>query len=260
MPAHGNINKATLGSPEYFIWLEKYLAKRRKYQKYEDNSNSENNASDDAVSVIKLNKAAAKAWLQAGPAAEAAANVLWRQAEDDGEKLPRISRVKNQLITLFNSKVLGEVSYTDLEGNYNRLTNIEGAEAKLFLGEGDDFILKLQNFMNNSETPADYLTDRIFLHNLLFPAAPYALEAFCLDTEEELPTPKFLVSQQIVVGRPAKQQEIDDYMSSLGFEQESSSSYSNGFLRVSDMNPRNALIDEDTGQFYSIDEVIERIN
>ena len=129
----------------------------------------------------------------------------------------------------------------------------EGSESKLYLSEDNDFIIKVQDWAVNSKTPMDYLTDRIVLHNAIFPNTSYELFGFGFDDTDKGKL-KFILTQPFICGRPASLSEISDYMTSLGFTQ-SSNKWIYGTIEISDLNPRNVLIDENN-VIYVIDEII----
>ena len=239
------------GTQSYEEWLRKDRLKVNKKDKYVTNQRKNKNGLDYDLFADNI---IAKSFEAAGPAAEIVADVLARSTESDAHS-SNGELVAHQVLSLIDNCEDLNFTLKNLDTNYTRALDYEGAESKLYLPEEDDFIIKVQDWSVQSKTPLDYLTDRIILHNLLFQETPYQLYGFGF--EEDSNELKFIVTQPFICGRPATLEEIDSYMLSLGFEKKESSYVFNS-IEISDLNPRNVLVDENN-RIYVIDEIIHTL-
>ena len=130
---------------------------------------------------------------------------------------------------------------------------ISGNEHNNYLDEVNQRINKVNNRMN---TPSILdLLDRMELHNKYFPESKYSLIGFTAVSDNGDVWPVF--AQDYVSGaRVATNEEIDAYMSALGFTPMGNGRYTNGEIVAKDLHPRNVLADAD-GDIYVVDAEFE---
>lgn len=88
------------------------------------------------------------------------------------------------------------------------------------------------------------------MHNMVFPDSAYTLIGFTgFDGRSIYPVVR---QQHILDGKPATQNEIDCYMSAIGFEKTGEGMFKNNMFVLKDVLPKNALKDS-TGDVFIID-------
>ena len=123
-----------------------------------------------------------------------------------------------------------------------------GNENNVYLNTDDGFVYKVNNLMTSKGILP--LFERIRLHNRIFPSSRYEFVGFTgFDGGGVYP---IFRQGYVNEGVPATPEEIDGYMRSLGFGRVDESTYSDGYVTVSDLRPRNVLRDAD-GDMYVID-------
>ncbi|MDR0824034.1 MAG: hypothetical protein LBN74_03000 [Prevotella sp.] len=145
-----------------------------------------------------------------------------------------------------------------------------GAEADVYLSKDGKNVIKIVNFRQYSESPLEYLDNRIALNNYLFEGTSYKVIGFT-DVDGEL---NFVVEQPFINGEnlntfattvenlKAQQKRVADYMKEkfdmlpLKFENyKSPTSFSNSNYIVEDLHLNNVKEGAD-GNLYFIDSVI----
>ncbi len=128
-----------------------------------------------------------------------------------------------------------------------------GNEHDTYVDTENQVIYKVNNRMN---TPSIVdLLNRMALHNKYFPESKYSLVGFTAISNNGDVWPVF--AQDYVPGaRVATNEEIDAYMSALGFTPVGEARYTNGEIVVKDLRPRNVLVDAD-GDIYVVDAEFE---
>jgi len=131
-----------------------------------------------------------------------------------------------------------------------------GAEADVFLDKDGKYVLKVVNYSAFSETPLDYLNNRISVHNFIFPATAYCLIGFTYSEEIGEEGFYFITRQPFIDSKKPRpsQQEIDDYMEKRGFVINDGTCIIEGYV-ISDLAPRNFVKDND-GNLFCIDPLI----
>lgn len=130
----------------------------------------------------------------------------------------------------------------------NESTNVVDVENKV--------VYKSNNLMNTRDIST--LLTQIEAHNKLFPETRYDLVGFTgIDNgSNRAPLIEVVLKQQLIGDAiPATEQEIESYMTNLGFTKNDGDNYSNGEYNVFDLHPRNVLKDSD-GDLYVIDNII----
>lgn len=129
-----------------------------------------------------------------------------------------------------------------------------GSESDTYIS-ADGFVFKQNNLLHTSGSIIEAIM-RFLMHNLIFPDTAYRLLAFTGFSGRSIYP---IVRQQYIKGgTPATQNEIDCYMSAIGFEKSDVGKYYNADFLVSDLLPKNVLRDQ-TGDIYIIDAEIKYI-
>lgn len=135
-----------------------------------------------------------------------------------------------------------------------------GNENSLYYNEKTGEIYKSNNLFNHQFNILSYLK-YLLLHNELFKSAKYRLVGFTgLDNgydknKNSVPYIEPVVAQKYFLGKHADVSEIENHMTSLGFEKISDDTYKKGMYIVSDLKPRNVIKAKD-GEIYVIDNII----
>lgn len=127
-----------------------------------------------------------------------------------------------------------------------------GSENDTYVDRNGGIVYKMNNLIH---TGSFYkLFKRLLLHNSLFPQTTYVLVGF---TGYKGRTVYPLLAQRYIENaRPASPDEIQAYMLSLGFLQKDDWTYQNADVEISDLKPKNVLVDVD-GDLYVIDAEIK---
>ena len=120
-----------------------------------------------------------------------------------------------------------------------------------FSPEGN--IYKVNNLMNSGDIAS--LLERLLLHNQIFPETAYELVGFTGFEGRSV----YPIVRQRAINNPTEAipEEIEAYMTSLGFTKISETEYANNEVIVSDLHPRNVLKDSD-GDIYVVDAEFKR--
>ena len=134
-----------------------------------------------------------------------------------------------------------------------------GAESDVYLDNDGKHVLKVVNYRAFSETPLEFLNNRISVHNAIFPGTAYELVGFTYSHEIDEEGFYFITRQDFIDSRKPRptQEEIDEYMEKRGFVIRDDSCVIEGYL-ITDLAPRNFVKDND-GKLYCIDPMI-RLN
>lgn len=128
-----------------------------------------------------------------------------------------------------------------------------GSESDTYIG-ADGYVYKQNNLLHTSGSIIEAIT-RFLMHNLIFPDTAYRFVAFTGFSGRSIYP---VVRQQFIKGGvPATQNEIDCYMSAIGFEKVDIGKYTNEEFLVSDLLPKNVLKDP-TGDILIIDAEIAK--
>ena len=142
----------------------------------------------------------------------------------------------------------------DIKNNYKYLGS--GAEADVYLDKDGKYVLKVVNYRAFSETPLDFLNNRISVHNAIFPGTAYELVGFTYSNEID-EEGFYVITKQLFIDsknpRPT-QKEIDEYMKRKGFAIHDGSCVIESYL-ITDLAPRNFVKDNE-GKLFCIDPMI----
>ena len=146
-------------------------------------------------------------------------------------------------------------SLRDIEKNWKPLP-YAGAESVVYSDGYGTHVLKVMSYFM-SDTPLEFLNNRITLHNTIFPSTAYELVGFCYDTREEGEEFCFITKQLFMEGEEPTQQEIDQYMEWRGFKKSNNiGSYVSRVYKITDLLPNNFIKDNYYGKLHCIDSII----
>lgn len=152
--------------------------------------------------------------------------------------------------------------------NLGERIHIRSGESQIYENASQGLIYKVRDPFAKIHLKSDNLTNIIYehiAHNLLFPNARYTLVGIS-EIQESL---RFVYSQQLIFGlNSPSQQQIDNYLISMGLLPEDRYYYGNEFVSITDIDAKsdNVLIDNEGNLFFidpiikikkSIDEIIQ---
>ena len=125
----------------------------------------------------------------------------------------------------------------------------KGGENEVYTGDGDDIVVKLNNFEYAGDDLENFFI-RIAAHNKFFGNVPYQMIGFSYNSQQEFCA--VLIQPYILAEREATEDEIATYMQALGFEMDYYDEFHNSDYEVFDAVPNNVLYGID-GDLYFID-------
>ncbi|GAB6121094.1 MuF-C-terminal domain-containing protein [Dysgonomonas termitidis] len=138
-----------------------------------------------------------------------------------------------------------------------------GKEADVYLNKDGKTVTKVVNYSKYSDTPADFLNNRILLFNQLFKDTPYKIVGF---TENDKGF-SFVVEQPYIKGKSLnsqvtsiksltdQQKRVENYMKdNFGMNPSGLDAFSNGEVTIEDIHLKNVMEGED-GNLYIIDAI-----
>jgi hypothetical protein len=138
----------------------------------------------------------------------------------------------------------------EIKGKWDRIDDKTGAEAEVYEAEDKSFVKKVFHYIN-SDTPLEFLDNRISLHNALFPATKYELIGFTKTRKGFA----FIIKQAFIKGRETKKEDnLSKFMHEAGFTHEMYHRYWNDIYEIEDLHGGNVLKGED-GHFYFVDTI-----
>lgn len=123
-----------------------------------------------------------------------------------------------------------------------------GMENEVYLNNEGNLVYKVNNLMLSHSVGE--LLNRVLLHNYYFPQTRYDLYGFTGFGHGSVYP--ILVQDYIDDVTYATVEDIDFYMTSLGFHQVGEAQYANEVVEIKDLRPRNVLKDRN-GDLYVID-------
>jgi len=121
--------------------------------------------------------------------------------------------------------------------NWEGVEGRGGQEAEVY--KGDHYSLwKVVDYYQNSDTPLEFLDNRISIHNLLFPDTKYELVGFTKKRNRL----QFIIKQPFVEGRNyRKEDHFPEYMETLGYDQIDDTTYYNKYFIIKDLHEANVI-------------------
>lgn len=123
-----------------------------------------------------------------------------------------------------------------------------GMENEVYLNSKGNLVYKVNNLMLSHSVGE--LLNRLMLHNAYFPQTRYDLYGFTGFGRGSIYP--IIVQDYIEDVTYATPEDIDIYMSNLGFHQVGEARYSDGTIEIFDLRPRNVLKDQ-YGDIYVVD-------
>jgi hypothetical protein len=126
---------------------------------------------------------------------------------------------------------------TEIADKWEGVEGRGGQEAEVYRGQ-KGFLRKVFDYYQNSDSPFEFLDNRISIHNMLFPETKYELVGFTKKGDRL----QFILEQPFVQGRNyRKEDNFPQYMEQLGYEQIDDTTYYNQFLLLQDLHEANVL-------------------
>jgi len=131
----------------------------------------------------------------------------------------------------------------------------KGGESEVYLDLDGKHVLKVTSYFM-SDTPLEFLTNRITLHNAVFPDTAYELVGFCYSYGENGKEFCFITRQAFIEGEEPTSQEVYEYMESRAFKRgKNVASFVSDIYKITDLAPNNFVKGND-GELYCIDSII----
>jgi hypothetical protein len=140
-----------------------------------------------------------------------------------------------------------------------KLTGIGGNENTIVLDEENQVIYKINNLFN-SKNSIDTLLKQVEYHNEIFPESAYEIVGYTgIDKMGKgAPYIEPILKQDFVTNSvQATPEEIEEYMTSIGFQKINETSFTDGEFTVSDLFPRNVLKGQG-GNIHVIDDIVTK--
>ncbi|GHV69957.1 hypothetical protein FACS1894199_19280 [Bacteroidia bacterium] len=126
---------------------------------------------------------------------------------------------------------------TEITENWEGVEGRGGQEAEVYRGR-EGFLRKVFDYYQNSDSPLEFLDNRISVHNMLFPETKYELFGFTKKRDRL----QFILEQPFVKGRNHGRDDFfPQYMEKLGYEQIDDTTYYNHFFLLRDLHEANVL-------------------
>jgi hypothetical protein len=126
---------------------------------------------------------------------------------------------------------------TEIAEKWEGVEGRGGQEAEVYRGK-NGFLRKVFDYYQNSNSPLEFLDNRIAVHNMLFPETKYELFGFTKKRDRL----QFILEQPFVKGRNhRKDDHFPQYMENLDYEQIDDTTYHNQFFLLQDLHEANVL-------------------
>ena len=190
--------------------------------------------------ILRLPESAEKGRIAGGRRTLEASVILGIAEEADREKSgkPEIKENQEQLLEVYAKHEEIWFDYENcIEQNWEGVEGRGGQEAEVYMGMNHS-LWKVVDYYQNSDTPLEFLDNRVAIHNLLFPDTKYELIGFSKKKNRL----QFIIAQPFVEGRNyRKDDHFPDYMESLGYEQIDDTTYYNTYFIIRDLHEANVL-------------------
>ena len=131
----------------------------------------------------------------------------------------------------------------------------KGGESEVYLDTDGKHVIKVTSYFM-SDTPLEFLINRITLHNAVFPDTAYELVGFCYSHGENGTELCFITRQPFIEGGEPAPEEIYEYMECRGYRRAKNvASFVSDIYKITDLAPNNFVKGND-GELYCIDSII----
>jgi len=190
--------------------------------------------------ILRLPEEAEKGRINGGRRTLEASVILGIAEEADREKFGELEiRVKQErLMEIYAKHERIWFDYEkDIVQNREGVEGKGGQEAEVYKGEHYS-LWKVVDYYQNSDTPLEFLDNRISIHNLLFPDTKYELVGFTKKGNRL----QFIIEQPFVEGRNyRKEDHFPEYMEVLGYEQIDDTTCYNKYFIIKDLHEANVI-------------------
>jgi len=190
--------------------------------------------------ILRLPEEAEKGRIDGGRRTLEASIIVGITKEADREEFgePEIREKQARLLEVYaiHEKIWFDYE-KDIVQNREGVEGRGGQEAEVY--KGDHYSLwKVVDYYQNSDTPLEFLDNRISIHNLLFPDTKYELVGFTKKRNRL----QFIIEQPFVEGRNYKKDDrFPEYMEVLGYEQIDDTTYYNKYFIIRDLHEANVI-------------------
>ena len=199
------------------------------------------------ITYQRFPKEASRTYYKGGRANEAASLLLGANesssTEDSRSFTERYERDKReqpiQERIIENWAKAKGIWYDNIDSIKGKDLLAEGGEAKVFAEKSNPTVTKILS-TEYFITP-QFALDRITLHNILFPSAPLEIKGFGKNSKGKF---QFIVEQPFIQGEPATQEEIDKFITKIGFsksEKDRGNTFLSDDLYLSDLHDENVI-------------------
>lgn len=233
------------------------------------NSNNDNGNAERTVPETSATETAPTGTNQEGAqdAGEASGLGGNRPADRSGLPNPQSSQFEQEAELERQAKANG--TWLDFEEIYKSAARAlpVGKEADVYLSQDGKHVIKVINYSKYSQTPYDFLRDRVELFNLLFPETAYRLLGytrnadgqFCPVVEQPFIEGHLLEDYWLATKGKVKYSELEPMLERYmlekhGMHKYGLDAYEDELYRVQDLHLKNVRIDDD-GNLYVIDAV-----
>ena len=233
------------------------------------NSNNDNGNAERTVPETSATETAPTGTNQEGAqdAGEASGLGGNRPADRSGLPSPQSSQFEQEAELERQAKANG--TWLDFEEIYKSAARTlpVGKEADVYLSQDGKHVIKVVNYSKYSQTPYDFLRDRVELFNLLFPETAYRLLGytrnadgqFCPVVEQPFIEGHLLEDYWLATKGKVKYSELEPMLErymleKYGMHKYGLDAYEDELYRVQDLHLKNIRIDDD-GNLYVIDAV-----
>jgi hypothetical protein len=143
-------------------------------------------------------------------------------------------------------------SHDYIRKNWKRIDDGTSVEAEVYGFQETKTVRKVFHYdaIDSNYTPMRFIDNRISIHNGLFPETKYKL----IGATKTYKGFAFVLEQPYIEGEQLTENEIDEFMETIGFFNHAGTFHWNDFYCVGDLHTKNVLRDRD-GNIFVIDPV-----
>jgi hypothetical protein len=246
------VRRARRGTPPYNLWLEKYLSQFPKVKEKVDRGEISKKEGLAEISEARkkfkedlLDKHLTEEMNFAGD--PLSKSLLFNNNHFNSLK----GDVREEAIERWDNRILSSIKDSDydsiMEGKEER-PEFNGREAKIFLDEDNNFI----KVVETGESLRDFLIDKVYTHNILFPETEYKILGLVKDPYTGAPS--VVLKQKYVEGEILNDETMGEFvtwMEDKGFVGDGYN-WTLGSIEITDTREENVLKGKN-GEFYIID-------